>query len=358
MKLRDHWWYHLADGQVTGVRRTGAQMEQMEQRTLGGQGLYVSTMGLGCMGMNFEYGPADDGESIATIQRAIDLGVTLFDTADVYGPHSNEELIGRAIGGRRDEVILASKFGHEIDENGAMTGVVNGRPEYVARAIDASLRRLGVDHVDLYYQHRVDPTVPIEDTWGALAEVVEAGKVRYVGISEAAPATIRRAHNTFPITAIQTEYSLLSRDVEQNGVLEVSRELGIGFVAYSPLGRGLLSRTVRTLTDLAEDDFRRFSPRFQAENFEINTAIVDRLGQISERKGVSVAQLALGWLLAQREDIVPIPGTTHVVNLEHNLAATLVLLSPEDLAEIEQVSPPGASAGQRYPAPFLAQVYQ
>jgi len=318
----------------------------MRTRTLG-QGLTVSAQGLGCMGMSEFYGPGDEAESLATIHRALDLGVTLLDTADMYGPFTNEELVGRAVARRRDEVVLATKFGNERAPDGTRIGV-NGRPEYVRSACDASLRRLGVDHIDLYYQHRVDPDTPIEDTVGAMAELVAAGKVRHLGLSEAAPATIRRAQAVHPITALQTEWSLWTRDPETDGVLETVRRLGIGFVAYSPLGRGFLSGAFRSLEDLAEDDFRRHNPRFQGENFQKNLGLVERVQQIAAGKEVSAAQLALAWVLAQGDDVVPIPGTKRRRNLEENVAADDIRLTPEELEQIDEVLPVGAAAGDRY----------
>jgi aryl-alcohol dehydrogenase-like predicted oxidoreductase len=319
----------------------------VEQRALG-TALTVSAEGLGCMGMSEFYGTTDDIEGIATIHRALDLGVTFLDTADMYGPFTNEQLVGRAIAGRRDEVVLATKFGNERSPDGARIGI-NGRPDYVRRAADASLQRLGVDHIDLYYQHRVDPKTPIEDTWGALAELVEAGKVRHLGISEAAPATIRRAHAVHPLAAVQTEYSLWTRDPEDDGVLATVRELGIGFVAYSPLGRGFLSGEIRSVDDLAEDDFRRHNPRFQGENFVKNLQLVDRVREIAEEKGVTPSQLALAWVLHQGSDVVPIPGTKRVRYLEENAAAVDIDLSPEELRGLDEAAPSGSTAGDRYP---------
>lgn len=321
----------------------------MQQRQLGSQGLVVSAQGLGCMGMSFAYGQGDDQESTRTIQQAIDQGVTFLDTADMYGPHTNEHLVGAAIKGRRDEVTLATKFGNELDDNGALTGRINGQPDYVRAAVDASLQRLGVDHIDLYYQHRVDPEVPIEDTWGTLAEQVQAGKVRYLGISEASVVSIRKAHATHPISALQTEYSLFSRDPEDSGLFDVVRELGIGFVAYSPLGRGFLSGAIRSIDDLPEGDWRRNAPRFQGENFERNLRVVDKVRELAEAKGVTPSQLALAWVLAQGTDIVPIPGTKRRSYLADNVGATDVTLSPDDLAAIEEVAPSGVAAGERYP---------
>ena len=318
----------------------------MQKRSLGTQGLVVSELGLGCMGMSEFYGTADEDESIATIHHAIELGVTFLDTADMYGPFTNERLVGRAIADRRDQVTLATKFGNERVEDGTKLGV-NGRPEYVRKACDASLDRLGVEHIDLYYQHRVDPDTPVEETWGAMKELVEAGKVRYLGISEAAPETIRRAHEVHPITALQTEYSLWSRDVEDE-ILPTVRELGIGFVAYSPLGRGFLTGRIQRFEDLPEGDFRRSSPRFQGENFEKNLELVDRVKEIANEKGVAASQLALAWLLHQGEDIVPIPGTKRREYLEENVAAVGITLTDEELRRIDEVAPKGAASGERY----------
>jgi aryl-alcohol dehydrogenase-like predicted oxidoreductase len=318
----------------------------MKQRVLGGE-LTVSAEGLGCMGMSEFYGDGDDEESIRTIHRALDLGVNFLDTADMYGPFTNEELVGRAIAGRRDEVVLATKFGNERRPDGSRVGV-NGRPDYVRAACDASLARLGVEVIDLYYQHRVDPSTPVEDTWGALHELVEAGKVRFLGISEAAPDTIRRAHGVHRMTAVQSEYSLWTRDPEDNGVLDTVRELGIGFVAYSPLGRGFLSGQIRTIDDLAPDDFRRHNPRFQGENFERNLQLVDRVREIAAEKGVTPSQLALAWVLHQGDDIVPIPGTKRVRYLEENVAAVDIELTAEELARLDEAAPAGATAGDRY----------
>jgi aryl-alcohol dehydrogenase-like predicted oxidoreductase len=319
----------------------------MQKRTLGSEGLEVSAQGLGCMGMSEFYGTADEGEAIATIQRAIDLGITLFDTADMYGPFTNERLLGRAIAGRRDEVVIATKFGNERSEDGAFLGI-NGKPEYVHRACDASLERLGVDHIDLYYQHRVDKTVPIEETVGAMAELVDQGKVRHLGLSEASPETIRRASAVHPIAALQTEYSLWTRDPEDE-VLPTVRELGIGFVAYSPLGRGFLSGRITGPDDLAENDFRRRNPRFQRENLQRNLELVDRVREIAAEKGVEPGQLALAWLLHQGADIVPIPGTKRRRYLEENAAADAIELTSEELERIDEAAPAGATAGDRYP---------
>jgi aryl-alcohol dehydrogenase-like predicted oxidoreductase len=323
----------------------------MQTRTLGS--LTVSAQGLGCMGMSEFYGTGDQAEAERTIQRALDLGVTFLDTADMYGPFTNEQLVGAAIAGRRDEVTLATKFGNERRPDGTRIGV-NGRPEYVHAACDASLRRLGVDVIDLYYQHRVDTSVPIEDTWGALRELVEAGKIRHAGISEAAPATIRRAHAVQPVTAVQTEYSLWTRDPEENGVLATCAELGIGFVAYSPLGRGFLSGQIRSVDDFEPGDFRRHNPRFQGENLQRNLELVDRVREIADAKGVTASQLALAWVMARSgrdggPAIVPIPGTKRVRYLEENAAAAGIELTADDLGRLDEAAPAGATAGDRYP---------
>jgi aryl-alcohol dehydrogenase-like predicted oxidoreductase len=319
----------------------------MEQRKLGTQGLKVSAMGLGCMGMSAFYGTADRDESLATIHRATDLGITFLDTSDMYGPHTNELLVGEAIKGHREEIVLATKFGISR-RPGEMTPIVNGRPEYVRQCCDASLQRLGVEHIDLYYQHRVDPKVPIEETVGAMAELVAAGKVRYLGMSEAAPKTLRRAHATHPITALQTEYSLWTRDPEAE-IFPTVRELGIGFVAYSPMGRGFLAGKFKSLEELDEKDYRRMSPRFMGENFAKNLELVKFIHELARKKGVTPAQVALAWVMAQGEDIVPIPGTTKRSHLEDNVGALEIELTKEDLAAIEEVFPMGAALGARYP---------
>lgn len=317
----------------------------METRTLGS--LTVSALGLGCMGMSEFYGHGDENESVATIQAFLDAGGSLLDTADMYGPFTNEELVGRAIAGRRDDVVLATKFGNERRADGSWVGI-NGSPDYVRAACDASLQRLGVDHIDLYYQHRVDKTVPIEDTVGAMAELVQAGKVRHLGLSEASADTVRRAHAVHPITALQTEYSLWEREPETK-VFPVLAELGIGFVPYSPLGRGFLTGQFRSPEDFAADDFRRHSPRFQGENFDRNLQLVDRVKELADAKGCTPGQLALAWLLAQGEHIVPIPGTKKRDRLRENVGATDVELSAEDLTRLDELAPVGAAAGARYP---------
>jgi aryl-alcohol dehydrogenase-like predicted oxidoreductase len=321
-------------------------------RTLGtgSAALDVSDQGLGCMGMSEFYGQRDDAESIATIHRALDLGVNFLDTADMYGPFVNEELVGRAIAGRRDEVVLATKFGNRRGPNGEYLGVA-GDPDYVRQACDASLKRLGVDHIDLYYQHRVDKNTPIEETVGAMAELVAAGKVRRLGLSEASPATVRRAHAVHPITALQTEYSLWTRDPEANGVLDTVRELGIGYVAYSPLGRGFLTGQITSPDDFEENDFRRSNPRFQGENFQKNLDLVARVREIAQEKGCTPAQLALAWVMAQttaRTAVVPIPGTKRRHYLEENVGANAVHLDEKDLARLDEAAPAGATLGDRY----------
>lgn len=323
----------------------------MEKRKLGKQGLTVSAIGLGCMGMSEFYGQADEKKSIETIHQALDLGITFLDTADMYGPYKNEKLVGKALAGQRDKVMLATKFGIvRTGEPGVRS--VNGRPEYVKSACDASLQRLGVDHIDLYYQHRVDPEVPIEDTVGAMADLVQAGKVRFLGLSEANPQTIRRAHQVHPISALQTEYSLWTRDPEDE-ILETIRDLGIGFVAYSPLGRGFLTGRFQKFEDISEDDYRRHSPRFQGENFQKNLDLVKKVSEIAKRKGVKPGQLALAWVMAQGKDIVPIPGTTKPEHLKENVDALNIKLSEEDLAEINQVMPEGIASGLRYPESMM-----
>ena len=324
----------------------------MKTRRLGRSGLVVSAFGLGCMGMSEFYGRGDDRESIATIHRALDLGITFLDTADMYGPYANEELIGRALRGRRDQVVIATKFGIVRDPTDPTKRGVNGRPEYVLSACDASLRRLGVDTIDLYYQHRVDPNIPIEETVGAMAQLVQEGKVRYLGLSEAGPRTLRRAHRVHPIAALQSEYSLWTRDPEDE-TLATCRELGTGFVAYSPLGRGFLTGQIKRFEDLSKDDYRRQSPRFQGENFQANLALVRRIEEMAAEKGCRPAQLALAWVLAQGEDVVPIPGTKRRKYLEENVAALNVGLTAEDLCQIEALAPKGVAAGARYPEAMM-----
>lgn len=317
----------------------------MQTRKLGE--LEVSALGLGCMGMSEFYGTTNEDEAIKVIHKAIDSGITLLDTADMYGPFTNEKLVGKAIRDRRDKVVLATKFGNERSEDGAFLGI-NGRPDYVRKACETSLKRLGVDHIDLYYQHRVDPTIPIEDTIGAMAELVKEGKVRYIGMSEAAPETIRRAAAVHPITALQTEYSLWSRDPEDE-ILPLVREFGIGFVAYSPLGRGFLTGQIRSIDDLDENDFRRNNPRFKGENFQKNLDLVDKIKEIADEKNVKPSQLALAWVLAQGEDIVPIPGTRHSNYLLENIAALDIALTDDEIHQIDTIAPKGVAAGERYP---------
>jgi aryl-alcohol dehydrogenase-like predicted oxidoreductase len=318
----------------------------VQQRKLGRDGPIVSALGLGCMGMSQSYGTGDEAESMATIHRALDLGVTFLDTADVYGPRTNEELVGRAIRGRRNEVFLATKFGLLLDPARGARGV-DGTPGHVREACDASLRRLGVQTIDLYYLHRVDPQTPIEETVGAMAKLVDEGKVRHLGLSEVSPATLRRAHAVHPITAVQSEYSLWTRDPE-DGILDACRELGVGFVPFSPLGRGFFSGKLRTVDGLASDDFRRYLPRFEAENFQRNLALLTEVEEFARKKGCTPAQLALAWLLARDDHIVPIPGAKRRPHLEENAAATQVHLSREELREIDEALPPGSASGTRY----------
>src|SRR3954469_6059432 len=318
----------------------------MKTKKLGSQGLEVSAEGLGCMGMSEFYGQADEDEAVRTIQRALELGVNFLDTADMYGPFTNERLVGRAIADRRDEVVLATKFGNVRGPNGERGGI-RGDAEYVHQACDASLQRLGVGHIDLYYQHRVDKSVEIEETVGAMKELVEAGKVRHLGLSEASPETIRRANAVHPISALQTEYSLWTRDPEEQ-ILPTIRELGIGFVAYSPLGRGFLSGRFQSPDDFEDGDFRKHHPRFQGENFEKNLELVEKVKEIADEKGVTASQLALAWVMSRGDDVVPIPGTTKVKNLEENAAAAEIELSDDDLARIDEACPKGVASGERY----------
>lgn len=324
----------------------------MKQRKLGTQGLIVSEQGLGCMGMSEFYGATDEAESIATLHRALELGIDFFDTSDMYGPYKNEELLGKAFRTRRNSVIIATKFGIQRDPSSPTGRSINGRPEYVREACDESLKRLGIECIDLYYQHRVDPSVPIEETVGAMAQLVLAGKVRFLGLSEAGPQTIRRAQSVHPITALQTEYSLWSRDPEDE-ILATVRELGIGFVAYSPLGRGFLTGQFKSLDDLEADDYRRYSPRFQGENFSKNLELVARVTELASKKGATPGQLALAWVLAQGEDIVPIPGTKRRSYLEENAAASQIELSAGDLSQLDELAPKGIAAGTRYPEAMM-----
>lgn len=327
----------------------------MQTRKLGRSGLTVSALGLGCMGMSDFYGQQDDAESIRTLHRAVELGVTLFDTADMYGPFKNEELLAQAFKGKRDRVMIATKFGIVRDLNDPTKRGINGRPEYVRSSCEASLKRLGTDHIDLYYQHRVDPSTPIEETVGAMSRLVEEGKVRYLGMSEAAPATLRRAVATHPIAALQTEYSLWSREPEDE-ILPVCGELGIGFVPYSPLGRGFLTGQIQKFEDLAADDYRRFTPRFQGENFQKNLDLVARINDLAKQKDCTSGQLALAWVLAQGDDVVPIPGTKRVAYLEENLGALEISLSPNELAQLDDLAPKGVAVGSRYPTAMMATV--
>jgi aryl-alcohol dehydrogenase-like predicted oxidoreductase len=327
----------------------------MEKRKLGKSGLVVSAQGLGCMGMSAFYGPRDEAESIATLHRALELGIDFLDTSDVYGPHTNEQLLAKALSGKRDRVLIATKFGIQMDPKNPMARSINGRPEYVREACEGSLRRLQTDHIDLYYQHRVDPNVPIEDTVGAMAELVKQGKVRYLGLSEAGSDTLKRACKVHPISALQSEYSLWSRDPE-DGILATCRSLGIGFVPYSPLGRGFLTGQIKRFEDLAADDYRRLSPRFQGDNFQKNLELVKQVESLAREKKCTAGQLALAWVQAQGNDIVSIPGTKRRKYLEENVAANDVKLTPADLKRIDEIAPKGVAAGERYPANMMSSV--
>ncbi|TDC39363.1 aldo/keto reductase [Micromonospora sp. 15K316] len=331
----------------------------VRKHVIGSRGLTASVEGLGTMGMTAMYGTPDDAESVATVHRALELGVTLFDTADLYGPFTGEELLGRALRDRRDQAIIATKFGGmTIDDDGKIVGGPNGRPDYVRRSLEGSLRRLGTDHIDLYYQHRVDPNVPIEETFGVLGQLVAEGKVRYLGISEASPETIRAAHATAPLSAVQTEYSLFTRNVETNGVLDTARELGIGFVAYAPLGRGFLTGSVRTLDDLPKNDWRQTWPRFAGENLQQNLRLVDRISAIAEQRGVTAGQLALAWVLKQGDHITALPGTKRRAYLEQNVAAAQIELSDDVAEELSAAAPVGAAVGERYIPATMATIEQ
>src|SRR5436305_2360412 len=325
----------------------------MDRRRLGSQGLEVSAQGLGCMGMTHAYGSGDEQSGLETIHRALELGITFLDTAEVYGPYTNEQLVGRAVSGRRDEFEIATKFGFVIDAENPGDRTVDGRPENVRRAVDGSLRRLGLDHIDLYYQHRVDPNVPIEETVGAMGELVEQGKVRFIGLSEPSAETVRRAHATHPVTAVQSEYSLWTRDPEDE-VLDTLRELGIGLVAYSPLGRGFLTGQIRSMADLPEDDWRRPNPRFQEEALQENVALADRVAELADQRSIRPAQLALAWVTATGEDIIPIPGTKSPRRLEENAAAAEIQLSEADVAELDDAMSPEAGRGNRYPEQMMS----